>query len=44
MYLRHSTITKNGKTIGDSPREVYFADFMNAEPDDEVVDVAFPLA
>ena len=37
-------ITKNGKTIGDSPREVYFADFMNAGPDDEVVDVAFPLA
>jgi DNA-binding transcriptional MerR regulator len=37
-------ITENGKTIGDSPREVYFADFMNAGPDDEVVDIAFPLA
>jgi hypothetical protein len=26
-----------------SPREVYFADFMNAGPDDEVVDIAFPI-
>lgn len=37
-------ITENGKTIGAGPREVYFTDFMNAGPDDEVVDIAFPLA
>ena len=37
-------IKKNGKTMTGSPREVYFADFMNAGPDDEVVDIAFPIA
>lgn len=37
-------IRKNGKTMTGSPREVYFADFMNAGPDDEVVDIAFPIA
>ena len=37
-------IRKNGKTMTGSPREVYFADFMNAGPDDEVVDIAFPSA
>ena len=36
-------ITANGKSISGSPREVYFADFMNAGPDDEVVDIAFPI-
>ncbi len=36
-------IAKNGKHVTGSPREVYFADFMNAEPDDEVVDIAFPI-
>jgi DNA-binding transcriptional MerR regulator len=36
-------IGKNGKTIAGSPREVYFADFMNAGPEDEVVDIAFPI-
>jgi len=36
-------ITKNGKQVTGSPREVYFADFMNAGPDDEVVDIAFPI-
>lgn len=37
-------IPGNGKAIAGAPREVYFADFMNAEPDDEVVDIAFPIA
>lgn len=36
-------ITENGKTMSGPPREVYFADFMNAGPDDEVVDIAFPI-
>jgi len=36
-------IGANGKTMAGSPREVYFTDFMNAGPDDEVVDVAFPI-
>jgi DNA-binding transcriptional MerR regulator/effector-binding domain-containing protein len=37
-------ISQYGKTMTGSPREVYFADFMNAGPDDEVVDIAFPIA
>jgi DNA-binding transcriptional MerR regulator len=37
-------ISQHGKTITGSPREVYFGDFMNAGPDDEVVDIAFPIA
>lgn len=37
-------ISKNGKVISGAPREVYFADFMHAGPDDEVVDIAFPIA
>jgi len=36
-------ITENGKTMAGPPREVYFADLMNAGPDDEVVDIAFPI-
>jgi len=36
-------IQQNQETCTDSPREVYFADFMNAGPDDEVVDIAFPI-
>ena len=36
-------IPKHGKRIAGSPREVYFADYMNAGPDDEVVDIAFPI-
>lgn len=36
-------IQKNGKAVYGAPREVYFADFMNAGPDDEVVDIAFPI-
>jgi DNA-binding transcriptional MerR regulator/effector-binding domain-containing protein len=31
-------------SVGGSPREVYFTDFMAAGPNDEVCDVAFPLA
>ena len=37
-------MSTHGKQMTGSPREVYFADFMNAEPDDEVVDIAFPIA
>jgi len=37
-------IATPGKSMSGSPREVYFADFMNAAPDDEVVDIAFPVA
>ena len=37
-------IRDNGRQITGSPREVYFTDFMNAGPDDEVVDIAFPIA
>jgi DNA-binding transcriptional MerR regulator len=33
----------NGKPMNGSPREVYFADFAAAGPDDEVCDVAFPI-
>ncbi len=36
-------IPKHGKQMVGSPREVYFADFMNAGPEDEVVDIAFPI-
>jgi effector-binding domain-containing protein len=37
-------IAKNNRHVTASPREVYFADFMNAGPDDEVTDIAFPIA
>jgi hypothetical protein len=36
-------ISDNGKTIAAGPREVYFADFMNAADDDLVTDIAFPI-
>ena len=36
-------IAKRNRQMTASPREVYFADFMNAGPDDEVVDIAFPV-
>ncbi|WP_123745649.1 MerR family transcriptional regulator [Saccharothrix texasensis] len=36
-------IKENGHAIHDAPREVYFADFDAAGPDDEVCDVAFPM-
>lgn len=37
-------MAKNNRTMTGSPREVYFADFMNAGADDEVCDIAFPIA
>jgi DNA-binding transcriptional MerR regulator len=37
-------INANGRSIAAAPREVYFNDFEAASPDDEVCDVAFPIA
>jgi len=37
-------IAEQGRTATGSPREVYFTDFMNAGPDDEVTDIARPIA
>jgi DNA-binding transcriptional MerR regulator len=39
-----SWIAQNGSAISGSPREVYFTDFDAAGPDDECVDIAFPMA
>jgi effector-binding domain-containing protein len=36
-------IEQEGETAAGSPREVYFADFAAAAPDDLVVDIAFPI-
>lgn len=36
-------IMTNGHPMAGSPREVYFADFGAAQPDDEVCDIAFPI-
>lgn len=36
-------LDERGLLVCDSPREVYFADFDAAGPDDEVCDVAFPF-
>ena len=36
-------IGNNGRTVAGPPREVYFTDFVNAGPDDEVTDIAFPV-
>ncbi|MCE6998009.1 MerR family transcriptional regulator [Saccharothrix sp. S26] len=36
-------IKDNGHVVHDAPREVYFADFDAAGPDDEVCDIAFPM-
>ncbi len=36
-------IAKHNRQIAAAPREVYFADFMNAGPEDEVCDIAFPI-
>jgi DNA-binding transcriptional MerR regulator len=33
----------NGLTVAAAPREVYFADFAAAAPDEQVCDVAFPV-
>jgi effector-binding domain-containing protein len=37
-------IAQNGEQQTGSPREVYFADFMEAGDDDLVCDIAFPIA
>lgn len=37
-------ITQKGEQISGSCREVYFTDFMAAADDDEVCDIAFPIA
>jgi DNA-binding transcriptional MerR regulator len=36
-------MAKNNRAMTGSPREIYFTDFMNAGPDDEVCDIAFPI-
>jgi DNA-binding transcriptional MerR regulator len=36
-------MAKNNREMIGSPREVYFADFMNAGPNDDVCDIAFPV-
>lgn len=36
-------VMENGRSFAAAPREVYFTDFMNAAPDDEALDVAFPF-
>jgi effector-binding domain-containing protein len=36
-------INQHGHTIEGAPREVYFTDFVAAQPADEVCDVAFPM-
>jgi DNA-binding transcriptional MerR regulator len=37
-------MAKHNRQMTASPREVYFADLMNAGPDDEVCDIAFPVS
>lgn len=37
-------LAETGNQMIDSPREVYFADYMAASPDDLVCDIAFPIA
>ena len=39
-----SWIRSGGKTLTGSPREVYFADWDASGPNDEVCDIAFPIA
>lgn len=39
-----SWISTHGLVVDGSPREVYFADYGSAAPDDEVCDVAYPIA
>jgi hypothetical protein len=36
-------IIENGLAVARAPREVYWTDFMSAEPGHEVFDVAFPV-
>jgi DNA-binding transcriptional MerR regulator len=37
-------VQAHGKTLAGSPREVYFADWEASGPNDEVCDIAFPVA
>lgn len=37
-------LAEQGHTIADAPREIYFTDFSAAAADDEVCDIAFPIA
>lgn len=37
-------LAETGTQMTDSPREVYFTDYMAAGPDDLVCDIAFPIA
>ena len=37
-------IPSNGHSVAGAPREVYFTDFMSAQPTDEVADIAFPIS
>lgn len=39
----HQWIGTHNRTMTGSPREVYFADFMHAGPEDETTDIAFPI-
>ncbi|MER6667404.1 GyrI-like domain-containing protein [Amycolatopsis japonica] len=36
-------VAKQGYTISDAPREVYFTDLMAAADDEDVCDIAFPI-
>jgi DNA-binding transcriptional MerR regulator len=36
-------LESNGVSSSGPPREIYFTDFMSAQPTDEVCDVAFPI-
>jgi hypothetical protein len=38
-----SWVRQHGEQLSGSPREVYFVDFDAAAPDDEAVDIAFPI-
>jgi hypothetical protein len=37
-------IGANGLAVARAPREIYWTDFMSAEADEEVFDVAFPVS
>jgi effector-binding domain-containing protein len=37
-------VNEHGESVIASPREIYFADFAVAGPEDPVVDIAFPIA
>ena len=37
-------VRSKGRSVGDSPREIYFADWDSSGSDDDVCDVAFPVS